>query len=130
MKIDYGFFLVRPNPYSPKGGDRGRLFVFSGAHTYGTQATAEMLFSPHGAAGIAERFHCKSGEEQHVWRRRLSGVIQVRAKEKKESVEGLECIDFSLIGREREIDIIEPAELQGVRITNPIMSPTLDRFYD
>ena len=130
MLVDYGYFLVRPNIFCDSLHDKGRIFIFSGAHTYGTQAVAEMLFSPQGAAKIGRKFRKARGPKQDEWRRSICGLIKispvVALKVKGNRRPGLA---MSLTHRDRVIEIIAPDSFKGIEVKNPVMSPALERFY-
>jgi len=124
MTKDYGFFLVRPNCFSTDPEDRSRIFIFGGAHTYGTQAAAEMFFTPEGAAKVAARFGRRPSAKSH-WQRELKGLIQVTPVKE---VAGIPTMGLRLTERQRIIEIIKPPILARIQIENPVMSPAMDRF--
>jgi MFS-type transporter involved in bile tolerance (Atg22 family) len=45
-------------------------------------------------------------------------------------VKGHIAMEMSLINRERKICVMEPEKLSGITFDNPVLSPTLGKFYD
>jgi hypothetical protein len=125
MTADYGCIVVRPNCFS-SAGEGGQIFIFSGAHTYGTQAAAELVFCPQGASQIAQRYAGEIGELQQTWRHNLTALIKVAPT--TEECQGIPMIPLKLTQRSRHVEILKPTRLEGVQIENPVMAPALDRF--
>jgi hypothetical protein len=127
MTFDHGYFLVRPNCFNSGKGDDNRLFIFAGAHTYGTQAAAEIFFSPEGAAQIAQIYRRTPDGKTRLFKKNFTCRIQVTPLEKRE---GQSVLEMPLTKRRRKIIINEPPELAGITIENPVMPPTMARFFD
>jgi hypothetical protein len=109
MEEDFGIFLVRPNCFALDEFPTSRLIIFYGAHTYGTEAAANLFFSFRSAAFLASRFR-KSADT--CWRTQIDGEVRVTGQR------GLDTVA-------RLIEIIAPSDIVGWNEHNPVLAPSI-----
>jgi len=129
MIADYGYFLIRPNCFAAEPGSSARMIILGGAHTYGTQAAAEMIFTPQGAGEIVAKFGRRQPKDWSNTKESLTGLVEVSPRGPIEK-DGFPAVPLRLIQRERNIRVIKPAELSEVAVSNPTISPTLSQLYE
>lgn len=111
MVEDFGILVVRPNIFSKDTSSPSRLILCFGAHTYGTEAAANLFFSISSAQEIARNLPRKD------W---APDTFDLAAR-----VIGREGLG-ELSQEDRLVSVLEPDELKLLKpLNNPVSDPVV-----
>ncbi|KAF0180163.1 MAG: hypothetical protein FD161_941 [Limisphaerales bacterium] len=121
MVEDFGLFVVRRNCFSKDKNTDARVILFYGAHTHGTQASADLFFSILGASEVSKRHRVNHPSS---WNRSVDGMVRITPYADSDSLSQQNSmpVPMRLTRRNRQIEVIAPSYLKGIVIENPVMA--------